>query len=207
MKNLIIRLETEKDYKAVENLTREAFWNVYKPGCSEHYVLHTYRSSPDFVSELDFVMEKDGVLIGHVMFVRANIDTDDGRVLPIMTFGPISIHPDYQRQGYGKILLDYALEKAAEMGAGAICIEGNIDFYSKCGFVVASTKDIHYYAEPRENVVPYFLLCELKKGFLDGVTGTYHTPKGYFVEDSDAEEFDKTFPPKEKLKLSGQLFD
>ena len=127
MKNLIIRLETEKDYKAVENLTREAFWNVYKPGCSEHYVLHTYRSSPDFVSELDFVMEKDGVLIGHVMFVRANIDTDDGRVLPIMTFGPISIHPDYQRQGYGKILLDYALEKAAEMGAGAICIEGNID--------------------------------------------------------------------------------
>lgn len=207
MKNLIIRLETEKDYKAVENLTREAFWNVYKPGCSEHYVLHTYRSSPDFVSELDFVMEKDGVLIGHVMFVRANIDTDDGRVLPIMTFGPISIHPDYQRQGYGKILLDYALEKAAEMGAGAICIEGNIDFYSKCGFVVASTKDIHYYAEPRENVVPYFLLCELKKGFLDGVTGTYHTPKGYFVEDSDVEEFDKTFPPKEKLKLSGQLFD
>lgn len=207
MKNLIIRLETEKDYKAVENLTREAFWNVYKPGCSEHYVLHTYRSSPDFVSELDFVMEKDGVLIGHVMFVRANIDTDDGRVLPIMTFGPISIHPDYQRQGYGKILLDYALEKAAEMGAGAICIEGNIDFYSKCGFVVASTKDIHYYAEPRENVVPYFLLCELKKGFLDGVTGTYHTPNGYFVEDSDVEEFDKTFPPKEKLKLSGQLFD
>ena len=170
-------------------------------------MLHTYRSSPDFVSELDFVMEKDGVLIGHVMFVRANIDTDDGRVLPIMTFGPISIHPDYQRQGYGKILLDYALEKAAEMGAGAICIEGNIDFYRKCGFVVASTKGIHYYAEPRENVVPYFLLCELKKGFLDGVTGTYHTPKGYFVEDSDVEEFDKTFPPKEKLKLSGQLFD
>lgn len=207
MKNLIIRLETEKDYKAVENLTREAFWNVYKPGCSEHYVLHTYRSSPDFVSELDFVMEKDGVLIGHVMFVRANIDTDDGRVLPIMTFGPISIHPDYQRQGYGKILLDYALEKAAEMGAGAICIEGNIDLYSKCGFVVASTKGIHYYAEPRENVVPYFLLCELKKGFLDGITGTYHTPKGYLVEDSDVEEFDKTFPPKEKLKLSGQLFD
>lgn len=207
MKNLIIRLETKKDYKAVESLTREAFWNVYKPGCSEHYVLHTYRSSPDFVSELDFVMEKDGVLIGHVMFVRANIDTDDGRVMPIMTFGPISIHPDYQRQGYGKILLDYALEKASEMGAGAICIEGNIDFYSKCGFVVASKKGIHYYAEPRENVVPYFLLCELKKGFLDGVTGTYHTPKGYFVEDSDVEEFDKTFPPKEKLKLSGQLFD
>lgn len=207
MKNLTIRLETEKDHKAVETLTREAFWNVYRPGCSEHYVVHTYRSNPDFVPELDFVMELDGKLIGHVMFVRAVIKADDGRMLPMMTFGPISIHPDYQRKGYGKILLDYALKKAAEMGVGAICMEGNIDFYGKCGFTVASTHGIHYYAEPREEIVPYFLIRELKKGFLEGVTGIYQTPKGYFVDDADVEAFDKTFPPKEKRKLPGQLFD
>ncbi|MGM9680831.1 MAG: GNAT family N-acetyltransferase [Eubacteriales bacterium] len=206
MKNLTIRLETEKDYKAVENLTREAFWNVYKPGCSEHYVLHTYRTNPDFVPELDLVLELNGNLIGHVMFVRAAIEADDGRVLPIMTFGPISIHPDYQRKGYGKILLDYALARAAEMGVGAICMEGNIDFYGKCGFVVAKTRGIHYYAEPREADVPYFLLKELKDGFLSGITGTYRTPKGYFVDDDDVEMFDKNFPPKQKLKLPGQLF-
>lgn len=206
MKNLTIRLETKKDYRAVENLTREAFWNVYKPGCSEHYVLHTLRSNPDFVPELDFIMEKDGVLIGQVIFVRAKIEADDGRVLPIMTFGPISIHPDYQRRGYGKILLDFALRKATEMGVGAICMEGNIDFYGKCGFSVAYEHGIHYYAEPRDEIVPYFLLCELQKGFLDGITGIYRTPKGYFVDDTDVEEFDKTFPPKEKLKLPGQLF-
>lgn len=207
MKNLTIRLETEKDHKAVETLTREAFWNVYRPGCSEHYVVHTYRSNPDFVPELDFVMELDGKLIGHIMFVRAVIKADDGRMLPMMTFGPISIHPDYQRKGYGKILLDYALKKAAEMGVGAICMEGNIDFYGKCGFTVASTRGIHYYAEPREEIVPYFLIRELKKGFLEGVTGIYQTPKGYFVDDADVEAFDKTFPPKEKRKLPGQLFD
>lgn len=207
MKNLTIRLETENDYQAVENLTREAFWNVYRPGCLEHYVVHTYRSDPDFVPELALVMEKEGELIGHIMFVRAIIKTDDGRDLPIMTFGPISIRPDHQRRGYGKILLDYALEKADKMGVGAICMEGNIAFYGKCGFSVASEHGIHYYAEPRNEAVPYFLLRELKEGFLSGVTGVYHTPKGYFVDPEEAEMFDKNFPPKEKQKLPHQLFD
>ena len=207
MKNdYTIRREKTDDYRTVENLTREAFWNVYRPGCSEHYVLHQFRDRPEFVKELDFVLEVGGEIIGHVMFVRAEITADDGRVLPIMTFGPISIRPDFQRKGYGKILLDFALERAAEMGAGAVCMEGNIDFYGKCGFDVASKSGIHYYAEPRDEVVPYFLLRQLQKGFLEGVTGVYKTPSGYFVEDSEVEEFDRQFPPKEKLKLPGQLF-
>ena len=207
MKNdYTIRREKTDDYRTVENLTREAFWNVYRPGCSEHYVLHQFRDRPEFVKELDFVLEVGGEIIGHVMFVRAEITADDGRVLPIMTFGPLSIRPDFQRKGYGKILLDFALERAAEKGAGAVCMEGNIDFYGKCGFDVASKSGIHYYAEPRDEVVPYFLLRQLQKGFLDGVTGVYKTPSGYFVEDSEVEEFDRQFPPKEKLKLPGQLF-
>jgi len=123
----------------------------------------------------------------------------------IMTLGPIGIHPDYKRQGYGKTLLDYSMEKAVAMGAGALCFEGNIDFYGKSGFVVASTMDIHYYDEPRDAVVPYFLCRELKKGYLDGISGTYHTPQGYFVDEDETEAFDKSFPVKEKLKLPGQL--
>lgn len=206
MKNdYTIRLETPADYNTVESLTREAFWNVYRPGCLEHYVLHMFRNRPEFVKELDLVLEIGGQIIGHVMFVRAEITTDDGRSLPIMTFGPISIHPDYQRKGYGKILLDYALDKAAEMGVGAVCMEGNIDFYGKCGFDVASKSGIHYYAEPREDVVPYFLLRQLQEGFLEGVTGVYRTPEGYFVDETEAEEFDRQFTPKIKLKLPGQL--
>lgn len=206
MKNdYIIRRETSDDYKAVENLTREAFWNVYRPGCTEHFVLHQFRERPEFVKELDYVLEIGGRIIGHIMFVRAEIETDDGRALPVMTFGTISIHPDFQRKGYGKILLDFALQKAAEMGVGAVCMEGNINFYGKCGFDVASKSGIHYYAEPRDEVVPYFLLKQLKPGYLDGVTGVYKTPDGYFVDDDEAEAFDRQFPPKQKLKLPGQL--
>ena len=101
-KNITIRLETKDDYRAVENLTREAFWNVYCPGCTEHYVLHCYRNDPAFVPELDFVMELDGELIGQVIYVRSEIDCADGRKAPIMTFGPIGIAPAYKRQGYGR---------------------------------------------------------------------------------------------------------
>ena len=103
IKNIIIRLETKEDYRAVENLTRESFWNVYRPGCMEHYVLHCYRNDPAFVSELDFVMELGGELIGQVIYVRSEIDCDDGRKVPLMTFGPISIAPAYKRQGYKKL--------------------------------------------------------------------------------------------------------
>lgn len=201
-----IRLETKEDYRETENVTREAFWNVYRPGCLEHYVLHCLRNDRDFVPALDFVMEKDGKIIGQVIYMRAWIDSDDGRRIPIMTMGPISILPEYKRQGYGKALLDYSMEKAKAMGAGALCFEGNIDFYGKSGFVVASTKGIHYYDEPRENEVPYFLLKELEEGFLDGITGVYHTPQGYFVNEEEAERFDASFPPKKKEKKPGQLF-
>ena len=200
-----IRLERKEEYREVEHLVREAFWNVYRPGCLEHYVFHCLRNDPAFVPELNLVMERDGRIIGHIMFMRAAIAADDGKSIPIMTFGPISIHPDYKRRGYGKILLDHAIEKATAMGVGALCMEGNIAFYGKSGFVVASTRNIHYHAEPRDAIVPYFLLKELIPGFLDGKEGVYHTPLGYYVDESEAEEFDKQFPLKQKLKLPGQL--
>jgi len=201
----IIRREVPEDYRETENLVREAFWNVYRPGCSEHYVLHTFRSRTEFVPELDLVMEKDGKIIGQIMYVRAAIETDAGRSIPIMTLGPIGILPAYQRQGYGKVLLDYSLAIAKTMGAGALCMEGNIAFYGKVGFVVASSLGIHYYAESRDAVVPYFLCKELQPGYLNGIIGTYHTPQGYFVDAREVEAFDAQFPRKEKLSLPGQL--
>lgn len=206
--NTIIRLERESDFRNVENLTREAFWNIYRPGCTEHYVLHCYRSNPDFIPELDFVMETDGVLMGHVMFSKAQILADDGRIIPILTFGPISIAPDYKRKGYGLALLKYALGKAKEMGFGAIFMEGNIDFYKHAGFVLASSLNIHYHAEPRVSQVPYFLGQELQEGYLAGIEGTYHSPKGYYVAEDDPqgfEAFEAQFPQKEKKVLPGQL--
>lgn len=202
----IIRLEKKEDHAQVENLVRESFWNVYRPGCLEHYVLHQLRNDAAFVPELDFVMEKDGEIIGQNMFMRASIKVDDGRELPIMTMGPICIAPAYKRQGYGKKLLDYSLEKAAALGAGAVCFEGNIDFYGKSGFSCASEFGIRYHGLPEGEDASFFLCKEMKAGYLNGITGEYATPQGYFVDEAEMEAFDKGFPHKEKLKLPGQLF-
>lgn len=202
----IIRLEREEEYREVENLVREAFWNVYRPGCLEHYVLNQLRNDKAFVPELDFVMERDGQLIGQNMFMRANIKADDGRDIPIMTMGPICITPELKRQGFGRKLLDYSLNKAAELGCGALCFEGNINFYGKSGFTFASEFGIRYHDLPEDVDASFFLCKELIPGYLSGVTGEYTPPQGYFVDEDEAEKFDKGFSYKEKLKLPGQLF-
>ena len=203
-----IRLEEPADWQEVENLTREAFWNVYRPGCLEHFVLNRYRSNPDFIPELDFVMEVGGRIIGHVMYSRAELTSDNGDVLQAWTLGPISIHPDWKRKGYGLKLLNYSIEKARKMGVSVLCFEGNIDFYGNAGFVLASSLGIHYHAEPKDSPVPYFLAQELVPGYLGGREWTYCPPKGYFAADHDPEGFETyeaAFPTKEKHFLEGQL--
>lgn len=202
----IIRLEQKEEQRDVEDLVREAFWNVYRPGCLEHYVLHLLRQDAAFVPELDFVMEKGGRLIGQNVFARAEIAADNGRRVPIMTMGPICIAPEWKRQGYGKLLLDYSLARAAELGFGAVCFEGNIDFYGKSGFAFASRFGIRYHGLPEGADSSFFLCRELIPGYLDGITGEYATPQVYLVDEAAAEEFDRTFPYREKLKLPGQLF-
>ena len=209
--NIMIRLEKKEEQQKVENLVRESFWNVYRPGCLEHYVLHQLRNDPAFVPELDFVMllnenDEEGKLIGQNMFMRTSIRADDGRNIPIMTMGPICITPELKRQGYGKILLDYSLDKAAKLGCGAVCFEGNIDFYGKSGFRPASEFNIRYHGLAEGEDASFFLCKELVPGYLDGITGEYVTPEGYLVDEREAEEFDKQFPYKEKKKLPGQLF-
>lgn len=208
MNNYSIRVEEERDYSTVESLVRESFWNVYRPGCTEHYVLHHLRNCPDFIPELAFVMEADGKIIGQNVFVKAQITKGDGTAFPILTMGPICIANEYKRKGYGKILLDYSLEKAKALGYGAVCFEGNIDFYGKSGFDFASKFGIKYHGMPEGMEADFFLCKELKTGYLDGITGVYATPKPYFVAEEnpeDFEAFDAQFPAKEKLKLPGQL--
>ena len=204
--DVTIRLETPSDHRATETLVREAFWNVYRPGCLEHFVLHVLRDDPAFVKELDFVMEKNGEIIGQNVFMKTVIQADDGRTVPVLTMGPIGITPPLKRQGYGKFLLDYSLNKAAEMGFGAVLFEGNIAFYGKSGFSYASDFGIRYHDLPDGADSSFFLCKELVPGYLAGVTGVYQTPAGYYVDETAAEEFDKQFPKKEKLKLPGQLF-
>ncbi|MBQ4451703.1 MAG: N-acetyltransferase [Clostridia bacterium] len=206
--DIVIRRETEADHRQVENLVRESFWNVYRPGCVEHYVLRHLRNDPAFVKELDLVMEKDGRLIGQNMFMRASVKADDGRDIPIMTMGPICIAPELKRRGYGKLLLDESLRRAAALGCGALCFEGNIRFYGKSGFTFAREFGLRYRGLPEGADDSFFLCRELIPGYLNGVTGEYGPPDGYFAAERDPEGFeayDATFPPKVKLKLPGQL--
>lgn len=204
--DITVRLEKKEEYRQVEHLVRESFWNVYRPGCCEHYVLHVLRNDPAFVRELDFVMEQGGRLIGQNMFMKTVIDADDGRKIPILTMGPICITPELKRKGYGKKLLDHSLQKAAELGFGAVLFEGNIGFYGKSGFDYAGNFGIRYHDLPEGEDASFFLCKELIPGYLDGITGVYQTPQGYYVDDAAVDEFDKAFPPKEKLRLPGQIF-
>jgi len=206
--NITIRLEKQEEFREVENLVRESFWNIYRPGCLEHYVLKKLRDDKDFVKELDFVMLLNNEIIGQNIFVKTNLSCDDGSLLPIMTMGPICIKPELKRQGYGKLLLDYSLEKAKDLGCGAVMFEGNIAFYGKSGFTCASDFGIRYHGLAEGEDSSFFLCKELIPDYLKNITGEYATPKAYFVCDDNPEEFDQyesSFPDKEKLKLPGQL--
>ena len=206
--NFTIRQEESKDFFTVENLVREAFWNVYQPGCDEHFIVNQYRDNPDFIKELSLVLELDNKIIGYIMFSKAQIDCDNGTKLDVVTFGPLAIHPDFQRKGFGKILVDYSLENAKDLGYTCVFICGNGEFYGKSGFVPATTKGIRY-ADAPEGEALYFLCKELKENFLKDVYGIYHDPKGYFIPHEKPEAFEKyesTFPKKEKLKLPGHIF-
>lgn len=197
--DLVIQNEKPEDYQEVENLVRESFWNVYKPGCSEHYVLHTLRDHPDFIKELDFVMKLDNKIIGQIVFVKNHVNDT-----PVLTMGPLCIHPDYQGKGLGIKLLEFALNKAKEQGYTSVLIEGDISFYKKCGFTYASKFNIKYSGLPEDADDSFFLCNELIPGSLK--PGKYSTHPAYLVDDKDVEEFDKNFPKKAKLKLPSQIF-
>ena len=204
MDNLTIRLETEKDYRAVEELTREAFWNVYKPGADEHYFVHTMRFHPDFIPELAFVLEKDGEIIGNIIYTKAWLEDENGMRKEILSFGPLCVHPKYQRQKFGKILIEHSFEKAREMGYDVNIIFGNPGNYVSRGFVSCKKKNIWFVREG--NFPTALLVCELVPGVLEGKTWQYiASTAADCCDDTEAvEAFDSTFTPKEKKWMPSQ---
>lgn len=193
----IIRLETKADHQAVENLTREAFWNLSVPGADEHYLVHIMRDHADFISELDFVIEFNGEIIANIMYTKAKLIDESGAEKEVLSFGPISVLPEYQRRGYGKILIEHSFAKAAEMGYDTVVIFGNPDNYVSRGFKSC----IRYNVCLEGDVFPAALLVkELHDGVLDG-------RKWYFYESAVMEllgdeeklkRFDAEFVPKIK---------
>ncbi len=204
MNNLTIRLETNKDYRVVEELTREAFWNVYKPGADEHYYVNQMRNHPDFIPELAFVIEKDGEIIGNVMYTKAWLQDDNGNRKEVLSLGPISIAPKYQRQKLSRLLIEHSFEVARGMGYDVNINFGNPGNYVGRGFVNCKRKNISYVAAG--NFPTALLVCELVPGALENRQWMYiPSTAADCCDDADAvEAFDATFQPKEKMWMPSQ---
>lgn len=190
-----IRNEEEKDYRKVEEITRKAFWNLYVPGCDEHYLVHIMRSHQDFLPELDFVIEVDNQIIGNIMYTKAKLIDESGNEKEILSFGPVSILPEYQRKGYGKKLMEYSFERAVALGYDVIVIFGNPGNYVGVGF-----KSCKKYNVCLENgsYPTAMLVKELKPGALDGRKWVYYQSPLFEIDEQEAARFDEGFEPLEK---------
>ncbi|MBQ9957364.1 MAG: N-acetyltransferase [Ruminococcus sp.] len=199
----IIRLETENDYRKTENLAREAFWNLSVPGCSEHYFMHVLRKHEDFIRQLDYVLEIDGEIVASIMYTKAKLVDEAGNVKEILSMGPLCVHPDYQRKGLGKALLEFTFEKAVEQGYDTVINFGNPDNYVARGYKSCKKYNVCF----GDGVFPTALLVKvLKEDALDGRKWTYISCDAEAqCDDTEAvEEYDKLFPPKEKAWQASQ---
>ncbi len=197
---ITIRNETETDYRAVEELTREAFWNLNFPGCSEHYLIHVLRSHADFIPELDLVAEADGKIVGSIIYSKSKLTDEKGNEKDILTFGPLSVSPEYQRKGIGKALIEHSFIKAAELGYDTVVIFGSPSNYISRGF-----KSCKKYNVSLNGYFPTAMLVkELKENALDGRSWNFSESSAFDIDENAAEEFDKTFESKEKVYSKSQ---
>lgn len=200
--NIAIRLEAENDYTNVEYLTREAFWNVYKPGCDEHLFVHKLRKVPAFVKELSFVACNDEKIVGNIIYSKAKIINSNNHEFEVLCLGPIAVLPEYQGQGIGSLLMNYSIEKARELGYSAVILFGNQNYYHRFGF--ANAKKYGIQTSSGENFEE-FMALELYDGSLKGISGKYYEDEVFKIEKDELEIFEKEFPYKEKLVTDTQL--
>ncbi|MDR1232250.1 MAG: N-acetyltransferase [Spirochaetaceae bacterium] len=196
-----LRLEEEKDYSIVENITREAFWNVYRPGCDEHLVIHNMRNANEFIKELDYVAIYNNVIVGNIVYANAKI-IGTVKEYDVLTFGPISVFPKYQKRGIGKKLIEHTIKKAKEMNFGAIIIYGNPKYYEKFGF--KNTKE-YGITDMEGNYNDALLVLELFPNILENINGKFFEGEVYKINEEELETFEKGFPYKEKLILDTQI--
>ena len=200
--NIVIRREKETDYRIVEELTREAFWNLHTPGCDEHYLVHILRNHPDFISEMDFVAEFNNKIIGNIMYTKSFVLDEYENKIDTITFGPISVLPEYQRKGVGSALINYTKEIASNNKSNAIIILGHPHDYCKHGFKNARDYMI---SDPKGSYPYVLLVLELEKGIFEGRKWRYYYSSVYNVDSKESDEFDNQFPLKKKEFKTSQV--
>ena len=195
VKNIMIRNEKKADYEVVEKITREAFYNLYVPGCVEHYLVHIMREHEDFLPELDFVLELNGGVIGNVMYTKARLVDEDGNKKEILTFGPLCIKPEYQRQGYGKKLIEYSFERAAELGYDVVVIFGSPANYVGRGFKSCKKYDVCIEGGKYPAAM---MIKELLPDTLKGHKWCYYDSPVMMISEEEALKYDDTLEKMEK---------
>ena len=203
--NMKIRRARDDEQKAIEHLTREAFWNVYKPGCDEHLIIHRLFGDSSFIKQLNYVVELDGMIIGHIAYARGYIQGIDSFHHEAILFGPVSVLPQYQGKGYGSTLINFTLLEAKRLGYKSVFITGDHKYYGRFGFISASTYGVHLEGVDANDPAPYFMV----KLLVDEppLKGIFHQPKCYETSKEDVERFDRSFPEKKKEKRPGQLWE
>lgn len=200
--DIVLRLEEEKDYKETEYLTREAFWDKYKPGCDEHVIVHNLRPSKGFIKELDYVACADNKIVGNIMYTKSKVT--DGNIVneEVICLGPVSVLPEYQKQGIGSLLINKTIEKAKALNYKGIFLYGNPHYYSRFGFINAEK----YNLQTGEGLNgDYFMVLELGTGSLNGIHGKCIEDPAFHVDEAELIEFEKQFPYKEKHVTDTQL--
>ena len=196
-----IRNEAEKDYREVEELTREAFWNLYVPGADEHFIIHNLRKSKNFIKELDFVAVYNDRIVGNIVYTLSYIEDKSNQKHEVITFGPVSVMPEFQNKGIGRKLIEYSVKKAVEMSYKAIVIYGYPDYYGKYGFKGGKSYNI---CTPEGTYMKALQVLELQENALKGIQGKFFQDDTFYPNELEKEEFDKTFPEKEKLITDSQ---
>lgn len=191
----ILRLESQSDYERVENLTREAFWDVYQPGCIEHLIAHKLRKVPAFLPELDFVAVQDDQIVGNIMYSKSKVVDSGDKEHEVLTFGPISVLPSFQKKGIGSALIEHTKQLAERLGYKAIVIFGSPAYYHRFGF--QSAENFGIATSDGENFEA-FMAIELYKGSLQGITGKFYEDSAFHADEKELEAFEKKFPYKEK---------
>lgn len=205
MENIEIRLVKENEYKEVENVVRNSFGNVFRPGCVEHFIVHNAREKGWLVKALDYCVIKDNKIVGHIMYSHANILLDNGFDKDILVLGPVCIAPEEQRRGLGKQLVQTTLSLAQKYGYGAVAVIGNPKFFSCVGFEPAVNFNIYYSKLPRDKPAPFFLIKELQNGYLDDTAADFEPNEIFDVTLDEVEEFDKNFEPKQKSQKKNKI--
>lgn len=199
-----IRLENEKDYLEVEKIVRNSFWNVYRPGAYEHFIVHNLRNDKSFISNLAYVIEDEGKIIGHISYSNGEIRYENAISNAVM-LGPVAIDENYRNRGLGSKLIDFTLKLAQKDNIPFIFVVGDEKYYSRFGFVCASEYGFYLNGTSTDNKNPFFMIKIFDDVKIGNDLGIFHTPEVFDVDECEVDEFDRQFEFKEKLIKEGQL--